>query len=105
MPNGPVPGPRPSSEVFDEITKRKLIVLWEIEPNSDRFQQIMLLPEGQMRVEAAVMGELMAIDKIPGAFAIVTNPKFAVRLPEVPAHYSPRQIFDQANKGPDRTRP
>ncbi len=91
--------------MLEALNKRKVIVLWEIEPNSDRFQQVMLMPEGLMRMEAQLMQELMHVDKMPGVSVVVTNPDFAVKLPEIPPHYSPKQIVDQANKGPDRSRP
>lgn len=97
--------PMSQGSVLDELNKRKLIVLWEIETHSDRFQQVMLLPEGLMQVEAMLMANLMHLDKMPGVSIVVCNPTFAVKFDNIPPHYSPKQIIAQANKGPDRTRP
>jgi len=107
MGQGSVPaGAQASSSLIRELYQRKVVILWEIIPNSDRFQQVMLTEEGAGRVETILQLQMLRPPGTPPeAFIVVTNPAFSVKLENVPDAYTLEQIIEVMRRGPDYTKP
>lgn len=104
-----VPQPVDATELFKQLSYRKLILMWEVMPNTDRFQQVVLTPEALGRI-----GDIfrMQMDQVPagqgalpGAFIVVTNPDYTIQLDNIPPSYSHEEKRDIMRRGPDYDRP